>query len=142
MYGTSEELQAAVDRYFDECRGVPAYDGDGIPIIKRNGQQLYVSEKPPTLSGIAHFLGYKDQRTFMRQKYRGSDFHDVVCEARLRIENFWEQALYDSASYYGAAHMLASCFHWRKESLDKAKQPDVVIVRGKSGEGRKAVPRG
>lgn len=86
LYETPEQLQAAVDRYFQSIAGVPVYDKKGVPVLKRNGEQLRAGEVPPTLTGLALFCGYKDRRTFTRQKNRSAAFNDVVLVARLRIE--------------------------------------------------------
>ena len=128
LYKTPEEMQAAVDRYFKACEGVPAYDREGNPIIRR-GRQCYTGELPPTISGLSLFLGYKDRRTFTRQRERGQAFFDVVEGAKLRIENFWEQALYSDETYCGAVYMLRAAFGWGRQDFETQEEQGRARVR-------------
>ena len=129
LYETPEQLQAAVDEYFKSCEGAPAYDKKGLPIMKRNGQQRIVGETPPTITGLALSCGFKDRRNFNRQKERSAAFADVVSLARLRIENYWEEALYDEETYRGARYMLRAAFGWGKQDCGTATPaPTVRIV--------------
>lgn len=138
-YGTPEELQAAVDRYFKQCEGTLVFDKNGVPVTKKNGVQLRAGGTPPTITGLALFLGYRNRRTFTRQKNRSQAFLDVVEIAKTRIEDYWEQALFDPKSYFGARYMLCSAFGWgRKESADSTPPTAARIVEQTSkGIGRK-----
>lgn len=136
LYETPEELQAAVDEYFKSCEGVPAYDKRGVPLIKRNGKQKYVGATPPTLSGLALFCGYKDRRIFTRQKERSAAFSDVVLRARLRIETYWEEALFDEETYSGARYMLVAAFGWGRQDCGAPTQsPQVRIINRPPKDG-------
>lgn len=141
LYETPEQLQAAVDEYFRKCEGVPVYDKNGVPVTKRNGRQRRAGEIPPTLTGLALFCGYKDRRTFTRQKNRSAAFNDVVLVARLRIEDYYEQALMDSDTFDGAAFMLSMAFGWRKRKAEEQETADVpkvrIINRAKKAENPK-----
>lgn len=128
LYKTPEDLQVAVDRYFKQCEGKPAYDKKGVPVTKRNGTMLRTGETCPTITGLATFLGYKDRRTFTRQRERSQAFFDVVEGAKLRIEDYWEQSLYDRESYQGARYMLCAAFGWRQEYGEFTQQPGIQIV--------------
>ena len=128
LYKTPEELQAAVDRYFESCKGVPAFDKDGMPITNRSGLQRYTGGKPPTLSGLALFLGYKNRQTFTRQKNRNEEFRDIVLTAHLRCEEFWERALMDESSYDGASFILLTAFGWSKKKIEDVTQPGIVHI--------------
>ena len=133
FYKTPEQLQAVVDGYFKSCEGVPAYDKNGLPVIGRDGRQRYVGATPPTITGLALFCGFKDRRTFNRQKERSAAFCDVVLAARLRIEDYWEQALMHDDTYYGARYMLVAAFGWKRQDLKKPTQmPEVRIVNRSS----------
>lgn len=125
LYETPEQLQAAVDEYFKQCEGIPLFDKYGYPVMKRSGRQIRKGETPPTLAGLSFFLGFKNRKQFTRQKNRSAAFRDVVSLARLRVECFWEEALYDHDSYRGAAFMLSLCFGWRHKS---APQPVIVQI--------------
>lgn len=117
LYETPEQLQEAVDRYFESIKGKPLFDKKGQPVTDRHGVQK-TDGKPPTITGLSRFLGFQDRQTFTRQGNRSSAFNDVVSEARLRIEDFWECALYDGDTYQGAVFMLTMCFGWREGTME------------------------
>ena len=126
LYETPEQLQTAVDKYFESCKGVPVYDKHGRPVVKRNGIQIRKGETPPTISGLSYYLGFRDRKQFTRQKSRGVGFQDVVLKARLRCEMFWEEALYDRITYKGATFMLSMCFGWRRNE-NESGTPAVAV---------------
>ena len=128
LYETPEQLQAAVDEYFKSCEGVPVYDKKGLPVIRRDGRQRYAGATPPTLTGLALFCGFKDRRIFNRQKERSAAFCDVVLGARLRIEDFYEQALMYEETYSGARYMLIAAFGWGRQDCGTPTQPPEVRI--------------
>ena len=127
-YETPEELRAAVEKYFESCAGAPAFDKYGRPIMKRNGEQRRTGETPPTITGLSHFLGYKDRRSFYQQRDRGPEFDDIVLHTRSRIEEFYERALYDNDTYKGATFMLSMCFGWKKRDAEPPQDPATVNI--------------
>ena len=126
LYPTPEELQAAVDRYFDSCKGEPVFDETGAPVMLRPGVQKTIGKRPPTMAGLSLSLGFKDRRQFTYQKNRGAEFADVVALARLRVEMAVEERLFDAQGYSGAAFMLRTFFGWGKE--DQANSPAAARV--------------
>lgn len=140
LYETPDELQAAVDKYFESCKGVPVYDKHGHPVVTRSGRQCYTGETPPTVSGLALFLGYKDRRTFTRQKYRNQDFCDVVETARSRIEEFYEAALYDAETFRGALFMLRMGFGWGRDQRGEVTRPAPVRIVNRAPKKGNADP--
>lgn len=128
FYKTPEELQAAVDRYFDSCKGTPVFDKRGLPVMIRPGVQKMAGEIPPTLAGLSHFLGYRDRQQFTRQRRRSVEFANVVALARLRVENYAESRLYDLDGYKGAAFVLKMCFGWQSDDPEPEQLPDVNVV--------------
>lgn len=128
FYGTPEELQAAVNRYFESCKGTPVFDENGLPVMTRAGTQKMTGETPPTITGLSRFLGFKDRHCFTRQRVRGAAFSEVVAIARLRVEAYTEARLFDPDAYKGAAFMLRTCFGWGKEEEPPAASPGVQVV--------------
>lgn len=64
LYDDPIFFEERVDQYFDECE---------------------TKDKPPTVAGIAYFLGFEDRDSFSRYaQYEG--FSRTVKKARLRIE--------------------------------------------------------
>ncbi len=128
LYETPEQLQAAVDQYFEGCEGELLYDKKGNPLTDRQGNQRR-GGKPPTVSGLSMALGFKDRQTFSRQRRRSLAFNDVVLEARSRIEEFWERALFNGDTYLGAVFMLVLCFGWNRSDTTDPQQIGGPIVR-------------
>ena len=127
FYKTPEALQAAVDRYFDSCKGTPVFDRNGAPVMLRAGVQKKIGEIPPTISGLAAALGFADRHTFSAQAKRGTAWLEVVRYGRLRIEASAEERLYDPQSYRGAAFVLENCFGWNASKEQPAVFPKVQI---------------
>lgn len=128
LYETAEELQAAVDQYFIECKGKPRFDARDIPVTTANGLQIYDYKKRATLSGLSHYLGFKNRQSFTRQKKRGEDFAGVVAVARLRCEMQAEEALFNKDTYSAAAYLLRCSFGWDRELKTRSTPAGVEII--------------
>ena len=50
-YKTIEELQAAIDAYFEDCRGKPLLDDSGGVATDKYGAPIIVGAHPPTVTG-------------------------------------------------------------------------------------------
>ena len=46
-YKTVDELQAAIDQYFEDCRGLPLLDECGDPWLDKHGNPIIVGAHPP-----------------------------------------------------------------------------------------------
>ena len=125
-FKTPEELRAAVDVYFESCKGRLAFDKNGKPILTRTGAAKMIGATPPTMAGLNSALGFTDRHGMAQQGRRGAEFANVAKYARLRIENYNEMRLYDDG-YKGAAYILRLCF-----GLEAAKEPpappDVRVI--------------
>lgn len=125
FYQKPEEMQIKIDEYFKSCEWEPLLDSSGKPVFDKNGRQVYKSRRVPSLSGLAHYLGFADRRTFIRYK-RKPEFVDTVLFARLRVEEALEELLFYHESAEGAKFALVSNFGWAY----KPKQPtEAATVR-------------
>jgi len=70
-FDTPEQLQEAIDAYFDSLIGV---------------------EKNPTITGLCYALGFASRQSFYDYEKR-EEFSYTIKRARLRIEQFYEEAL-------------------------------------------------
>ena len=84
---SAEELKLQVDDYF---RRVEASGGFQI------GQVVYTDRKP-TLTGLALFLGFSSTSVFKKYK-ENPKYSDVIEYALLRVENRYEQLLQDGVT--------------------------------------------
>lgn len=80
-YPTPQSLQDKVDEYFD---WLAAYNEDK-PAFK---------QKPPTMTGLARYLGFTTRTQFINYKNDENPlFEDVINYAKMQIEEFYEEKL-------------------------------------------------
>jgi len=91
-YKTVEELEQAIDAYFEECKDKVIKDDDGNIITDKSGNPVLL-QNPPTVSGLALFLGFEDRQSIYDYKNRGK-FSCTIKKAIMKIENYAEQHLY------------------------------------------------
>jgi len=109
-YKTEEELQKAVDKYFDYCdnRLVQGYDN------KTNEQFAYISPEPYTMSGLAYNLGLsRKQLLVYKKRYL---FGNTIKEARRKVEMDVERRLMEGKAQTGAIFNLKNNFGWRDQT--------------------------
>lgn len=128
-YANAAELQAAVDAYFSSCRGTLRVDDNGRPVLDRRGRPVYDGRKPVTMTGLRLALGFKSRQSLL--DYRGrQEFRYVVERARLKVECYAEQRLFDRDGFSGAVFVLKTAFGWGREDSrgDRQAVPTVSIV--------------
>ena len=126
-YKTPAELQAACDTYFDSCRGQYRRDDNGAYVLDRSGRPILDGAKPLTLSGLQIALGFKSRQSLL--DYRGRRaFSEVIERARLRIEAYAEERLFDRDGYAGAAWLLSTAFGWGREAAAEDRPLPAVRV--------------
>lgn len=126
-YKTPAELQAACDAYFDSCRGQYRRDDNGAYVLDRSGRPILDGAKPLTLSGLQIALGFKSRQSLL--DYRGRRaFSEVIERARLRIEAYAEERLFDRDGYAGAAWLLSTAFGWGREAAAEDRPLPAVRV--------------
>jgi hypothetical protein len=91
-YKTVEELEKAIDAYFEECKDKVIKDEDGNIVTDKSGNPVLL-QNPPTVSGLALFLGFEDRQSIYDYKNRG-EFSCTIKRAIMRIANYAEQHLY------------------------------------------------
>lgn len=128
LYTDPELMQKRIDTYFVMCAGELATDESGALKLDKDGRPFYVNTKPPTVTGLALYLGFSDRRVFMTYKNRPG-FEKIVMEARLRVEAYCEQALFNRYSYEGARFALSSRFGWDCQAVEQSAEPKEVNVR-------------
>lgn len=115
LYSTPEQLQEQIEKYFAEQVGVVEIgkDKEGYPITK---------VKAPTVSGLNYFLGFCDRRSLDEYENRPG-FYDTVKRAKLRIQQFAEQQLFENGKPTGA-------IFWLKNNGWRAEEQREVEVSG------------
>ena len=113
-YKTAEEMQAAIDAYFESCKGEPIIGGDGQPIMDKYGNVILIHAKPPTVTGLALALGFTTRLSLLN--YQGKrEFVNTVTRAKSRIEEYAEGRLFDRDGQRGAEFSLRCNFRWSAE---------------------------
>lgn len=113
LFSTPEQLQAKIDQYFETCK--PTYlEIDGKPALDKNGNRM-VDVNPPTVTGLALFLGFVDRRSMYDYSAR-EDFSLTIKKAIARIEKFAEHQLLTNQKPTGAIFWLKN-HGWRAEEI-------------------------
>ena len=135
-FKSAEELREKIEQYFRDCDGKPYIMDDGSPLMDKYGEVILVRRHPPTVTGLALALGFKSRQSLL--DYGGKDrFSDTVTHAKLRIEAYAEERLYDKDGQRGAEFNLKYNFRWAQEEKrdDEEKGCGVVMMPEVSGDG-------
>ena len=132
-YKTVEELQAAIDAYFEDCRGELLTGRDGSPIIGRNGEPVIIGAHPPTVTGLALALGFTGRKQLLDYQGRKA-FCNTITRAKARCEEYAESRLYDRDGARGAQFSLEHNFRWNSSgSTEQALTHAEQILGGIDG---------
>ena len=135
-YTDPKVLEAKIDEYFEkEVYSIPLLDKEGNPVL--SGGKIVKDVKPPTLSGLANYLGFCDRQSLYdyRDKKVDSDkgFSCAIKKAIGRVSAFAEDQLFTGQST-GAIFWLKNA-GWKDRqditSDDKAINQAVAIVPDK-----------
>lgn len=129
-YSKPEELQAACDAYFEDCKGAPLVDEDGNTATDKYGVPIIIDARPPTVTGLALWLGFKTRQSLLNYQHRSAKYNDILTEAKSRCEEYAERRLYDRDGCNGAKFSLTNNFKgWREkpeESSDTSEEVRIV----------------
>lgn len=110
-YKTVAELESAIEAYFEDCKGKPFLDSDGMPVLDKYGHSVILGEHPPTVTGLALALGFTSRQALLN--YQGKkQFFDTITRAKARCEEYAERRLYDRDGARGAQFSLEHNFRW------------------------------
>lgn len=125
-YKTVEELQAAIDQYFTSCEGELLKNSDGGVVLDKRSVPIVVGAHPPTVTGLAYALGFATRQSLL--DYQGKkQFVDTITRAKLYIESYTEQRLFDRDGVNGAKFSLEHNFRWNsggaaEQALSRAEE--------------------
>ncbi len=120
FFSSVEEMQKAIDEYFEECDGRVLLDEDGKPMRNKDGKVIRDDRRPYTITGLALALGFNSRQALLN--YEGKEeFHDTVRRAKARVERYAEERLYDKNGSNGAKVALANNFKgWTEKQTIEA----------------------
>ena len=95
-FATPEDMQAAIDKYFQSCvRAVPNPE---------TGEMEYFWVDPPTIPGLARALNLTSRAILEYQKL--DEFEDIITTAKLLIEEYTAKALHANPKATGLIFIL------------------------------------
>lgn len=116
---TPEELQAAVDVYFDDLRAYLPLKIDGEPVVDEQGHPILreIAINPPTVAGICNHLGILKQTWGRWRSDPENPLRPIACQAQQRIEQFLEEKLTTNKSADGVKFNLVNNFaeSWKEK---------------------------
>lgn len=123
-FETAEELQAAIDAYFDYC------DNRIVKVFsKKIGDVVEINDPEPyTMSGLAYHMGI-DRDTLINYGKRDG-FFGTVKRARDKVHADVERRLMEDAPT-GAIFNLKNNFGWKDKTEQEISNPDGSMAYGK-----------
>ena len=116
-FTSAEEMQEKIDAYFASCERELLRDADGNPVLNKNGEPVYVGGRPMTIQGLALALGFTSRQSLLNYKAK-REFVDKVTRARLRVEQYAAERLFDRDAQRGAQFTLAYGFGYARDAED------------------------
>lgn len=128
-YKSKKQIQELIEKYFEECNGIPFFDDDGNPLRTDKGYIIYrVQPKPPTVTGLALALGFTSRQALLNYQAK-DEFIDTITRAKTRIEEYAEMRLFDRDGVNGAKFSLINNFKgWRDKPNEEAEESGVTII--------------
>ena len=129
-YQTAEEMSEAIDKYFEDCEGKTLTDESGNAVTDKYGVPVIIGAHPPTVTGLALWLGFKTRQSLLNYQARSKAFDDIITVAKSRCEEYAESRLYDRDGANGAKFSLMNNFKgWReKPEEEQSSQLEVRII--------------
>lgn len=124
-YKTVEEMEKAIDDYFEWCKGQPLIVG-GEVMYDKIGQPIMLGVHPPTVTGLALALGFNSRQALLNYQAK-DEFHDTITRAKAFVERYAEERLFDKDGANGAKFSLANNFEGWKEKQQVDMNSDVNI---------------
>lgn len=117
-YADPEELRKRVEEYFESCMGMKYYKGK--PMFDIDGNPIHGQIRPFTLSGLSRYLGIC-RNTLKSYEFKSKaglippEYYEIIQEARMRVQEYAEERLYDKDGSTGARFVLEAGFGWMTE---------------------------
>lgn len=105
QFKTPEEMQYLVDEYFKSREGMPLKDKDDNYILDKWGNMVIIGCKAPTIAGLALALGFNSRQSLLNYQAKPL-FMDVILRAKARLQEYWEESLFDRDKTNGAKFAL------------------------------------
>ena len=121
-YSSAAEMSEAIDKYFEDCDGHPMTDETGDIVVDKYGNPIIIGAHPPTVTGLALWLGFKTRQSLLDYQPRNKAVKDVLKSAKSRGEEYAERRLYDRDGVNGAKFSLKSNFKGWSETPNSSDE--------------------
>ena len=106
-YRTADELEKAIDEYFDICDGKPLRDEDGSIVFDKHGNPKYTTvPEPYTIEGLALYLDVTPQT--ISNYAKNEDYFDTINRARMKCLAYLSKRTLDKDGVQGARFLLTN----------------------------------
>ena len=114
IYKSAKQMQKAIDKYFEDCRGELLKDENGNVLTDKRGNPVLLGARAPTVTGLALALGFNSRQALLNYQAR-EEFNDTITRAKTRCEEYAESRLYDRDGARGAEFSLKYNFRWEEQ---------------------------
>ena len=119
-YKRVEDMERGIEAYFESCKPEYMLDEDGKPCLDRKGDPIILSNRRPTMAGLALALGFDSREALFHYLSRVDEddkpYFNAITRAKCRIEDENLQLAYQKDSSRGACFVLQNGFGYREQS--------------------------
>jgi len=129
-FKSAEQMQTAIDAYFAEC------DNRIIEVQTEDGQVIGINKPAPyTVCGLCLALDIDRDTLLNYEKHYEPEFFGTVKKAKLKVQQFAENHLYEGKAPTGAIFSLKCNYNWQdKQEVDVNHKGQVNITFGPKEE--------
>lgn len=126
-YTTKEEMQVLIDKYFEESKGKMLLDAEDNPVLNK-GYPIFIDAYPLTITGLALALGFTSRQSLLNYQDK-PEFVDTLTRAKLKIEEYANQRLYDRDGVQGAKFTLINNYtgYADKQDIEHSGGLDIKV---------------
>lgn len=121
-------MSEAIEKYFKDCEGHPLTDEYGEIVYTKSGDPVIVGDHPPTVTGLALWLGFKTRQSLLNYQARNKAFDDIITVAKSRCEEYAERRLFDRDGVNGAKFSLTNNFKGWGEKAEEKSADDAKVA--------------
>jgi len=125
MYSNVDDMQILIDKYFTECKGEILIDADGVPMLNKYDQPIYLNSRPLTVTGLALALGFNSRQALLNYQGR-KEFNDAIMRAKTVIEEYTASRLFDKEGCNGAKFSLINNYGWADKTENVNMNTDLT----------------
>jgi len=107
------QMEALIIEYFESCEGRVLLKDDQ-PVLDKNNQPVIVGARRPNAADMAYALGFESVVS-LTDYSKKPEFAKLIKRARLLLEGFNNEMVYDRDSSQGARFVLSAVYGYKTE---------------------------